>query len=455
MNPQQYAVKNSVKFLAELKHYLKFRSISAQSKHKKDLLMCAEFIADHCKQIGLFVKLHKTSGNPIVIAKTFNKRSAGVPHFIIYGHYDVQPVEPVSLWKSDPFEAIVKGDNLIARGSSDNKGQHFAHIKAIESYIKTGTSLPCDITFLLEGEEEVGSESLSIFLREHKKELACDAVVISDSSMPVVGVPALTYSLRGIAAFEIIVRGPDRDLHSGSFGGAIENPAMSLSKILANIRDENGRIRIPGFYDGVKKLSSFERKELARTASTPEDFRKFTGAPDLFGEKGFAHYEQTTARPTFEINGLTSGYQGEGSKTIIPSWAKAKITMRLVGKQNPQKIFDDTKKYIENLAQSSVSVEIIPGHLAEPYEISLKNRLVSPIIEVLTSVFNKKPCILREGGSIPVVNDFKKILGVESLLIGLGLPTDNAHSPNEQLNLKNFKKGIELGIELWKALAKK
>src|SRR5206468_11810246 len=264
-------------------------------------------------------------------------RQTSRPHFLIYGHYDVQPPEPFELWKSPPFEPRIEGQSIFARGACDNKGQNLAHIKAIEAYLKTGTELPCDLTLVIEGEEEVGSKSLSTFLKNHHDELRCDAIVISDTGMPSPKHPALTYALRGIAAFEIILHGPNRDLHSGIFGGTVENPAMALCQLVGNLRDKNGRVAIPGFYNDVQPLSKFERKQLARFPFNEAQYRKLVSVPKLFGERGYTPIEQRSARPTLEINGLTSGYQGEGSKTIVPSWARAKITMRLVPNQKPAK----------------------------------------------------------------------------------------------------------------------
>ena len=337
-----YLNRNESRFLDDLIAYVRFPSVSAQPQHRADLKACAAWLTDHCRKIGLSARLCPTDGNPIVLAKTPARSRgsgrSGKPHFVVYGHYDVQPPEPFELWKTPPFEPRVQGRSMFGRGASDNKGQNLAHLNAIEAYLKTGTALPCDITFVIEGEEEVGSKSLATFLRKHRSELRCDAVVISDTGMPSKQHPALTYALRGIAAFEITLRGPTRDLHSGIFGGTVENPAMALCQLLAQVRDKNGRIAIPGFYDDVQPLSAYERKQFARLPFTENAYRRLVGVPKLFGEKGYTPFEQRSARPTFEINGLTSGYQGEGSKTIMPAWARAKITTRLVPDQDPKKI---------------------------------------------------------------------------------------------------------------------
>src|SRR5579862_983849 len=321
-----YLKKNQKRFIDELCEYVRFPSVSAQSQHSVDLEACAEWLVSLCKQIGLESRLCPTQGNPVVIARTPRSRSNGArrPHFLVYGHYDVQPPEPFELWKSPPFEPRIQGRSLFGRGATDNKGQNLAHLKAVEAYLKTGTELPCDITFVIEGEEEVGSKSLDIFLRENRDELHCDAIVISDTGMPTPKHPALTYALRGICSFEVVVHGPNRDLHSGIFGGTVDNPAMALCQLLGKLRDKNGRVTVPGFYDDVEPLSAYERKQFARLPFKAAEYAKFLGVPKLFGEKGFTPLEQRSARPTLEINGLTSGYQGEGSKTIVPAWARAK-----------------------------------------------------------------------------------------------------------------------------------
>ena len=335
---KKYIDTNRQRFIAELIEYLRFPSVSAQSAHNKDMAACARWLANHARSFGLKPRVYKTDGHPIVTIATPRKRNSTKPHFLVYGHYDVQPPEPLELWDSPPFEPTLRGRNLFARGASDNKGQHFAHLKAVEAYLKTNTELPCDLTFVVEGEEEVGGEALVGFLKQNKRELKCDGIVVSDTGMPDLKHPALTYALRGVAALEVKLTGPDRDLHSGIYGGSVENPAMALSKLLGRMINKNGSINLPGFYDDVVKLTAYERRQLARVPYSEAKYKKLLGVKALFGEKGFTPNEQRSARPTFEINGLTSGYQGEGSKTIVPSSASAKITMRLVPNQNPQKI---------------------------------------------------------------------------------------------------------------------
>jgi len=459
-----YLKRNQARFVAELCDYLRFPSVSAQPQHKKDMRACARWLVDHCRRIGLDARLCPTAGHPIVVAKTplaAPKRSEGgrtknscKPHFMIYGHYDVQPPEPLELWKSPPFAPRIAGRSIYARGSMDNKGQNLAHLKAVEAYLQTGTPLPCDLTFVIEGEEEVGSANLAKFLKTRRAELCCDAVVVSDTDMPGSKHPALTYSLRGIIAFEITVRGPSRDLHSGIFGGAVENPAMALSRLLAQLRDANGRVTIPGFYDDVAPLSDYERKQFARLPIKDRDLQKLLGVKKLFGERGFTPTEQRSARPTFEINGLTSGYQGQGSKTIVPAWARAKITCRLVPNQRPARIRKIVCDYIARICPPTVRLEIEAGHGAEAYLVSPVSAQARAALRALEAAFGCKPVLMREGGSIPIVNDFKKILGADSLLLGLGLPDDNAHSPNEKFNLDCFAKGQAMSAHLWQELSK-
>jgi len=448
-----YLKHNQARFVAELCELLRFPSVSAQPQHKKDLLACAEWLVKHCRTIGLEAKICPTAGHPIVVAKTPGQKNSRKPHFMVYGHYDVQPPEPLDLWKTPPFEPRIERRSLFARGSTDNKGQHFAHLKAVEAYLKTETPLPCDLTFVIEGEEEVGSANLAKFLKTHRNELKCDAVIVSDTGMPSPEHPALTYSLRGIIAFEITLHGPARDLHSGGFGGSVDNPAMVLSQLLGRLRDKNGCIAIPGFYDDVKPLTTYERKQFARLPITDAELKKLTGVKKLFGERGFTPTEQRSARPTFEINGLTSGYQGAGTKTIVPAVASAKITCRLVPNQNPARIRKIVCNYLKKICPPSVRMEIEAGHGAEAYLVSPTSAQAQAALRALRKAFGHEPVLQREGGSIPIVNDFKKVLGADTLLLGLGLPGDNAHSPNEKFNLDCFAKGQLMSAHLWQELS--
>ena len=451
-----YLKKNRSRSIDELCEYVRFPSVSAQPQHRQDLRACAEWVVKHCQGIGLEARLCPTKGNPIVVAKTPRAKSPGArrPHFVVYGHYDVQPSDPLDLWTSPPFEPRVVKSALFGRGASDNKGQNLAHLKAVEAYLKTGTELPCDLTFVIEGEEEVGSSSLAAFLKEQRAELDCDAVVISDTGMPTPKHPALTYALRGIAGFEVTLHGPARDLHSGIFGGTVDNPAMALCQLLGKLRDKDGRVAIPGFYDGVQPLSAFERKQFARLPFKARDYQKLLGVPKLFGEKGFTPHEQRSARPTFEINGLTSGYQGEGSKTIVPAWARAKITVRLVPNQDPAQVIKRIRLHLEKLCPPTVRLEVKWGHGAEPYLVSPTSPQAQAALRALKLAFGCEPVLIREGGSIPIVNQFKKILRADSLLLGLALPDDNAHSPNEKFDLGCFAKGQLMSAYLWQELSR-
>ena len=451
---EKFLKQNQARFVRELVDYVRFPSVSAQPKFNKDTAACAEWVAKHCRAIGLEARVCKTDFHPIVVAKTPRQKNSKKPHFMVYGHYDVQPPEPLELWDSPAFEARIAGRLMYGRGTSDNKGQNLAHLKAVEAYLKTGTELPCDLTFVIEGEEEVGSESLAGFLKTHRAELKCDAVVVSDTGLPAKNLPALTSSLRGIAAFELTVHGPSRDLHSGVFGGSINNPAMALCQLIAQLRDKNGRITVPGFYDDVRELSARERKLMARLPFNANNYKKFLGVPELFGERGYTPDEQRGVRPTFEINGLTSGYQGEGSKTIIPAWARAKVTCRLVPAQDPKKIVAAVAKHLRQLAPKNVRVEVEHGHGAEPYWVESDGAQAQAALRSLKRAFGKEPVLLHEGGSIPIVNLFKKILGADSLLVGLALPDDNSHSPNEKFDLDVFHKGQLMSAYLWQELAK-
>ena len=449
---QAYLKQNHSRFVDQLAEYVAIPSVSAQPSHQRDMDRAAKWLASQCQQAGLTPEIIPTKGHPIVLART-PKRPGKRPHFLVYGHYDVQPPEPFELWKSPPFEPRIQGKVMFGRGASDNKGQHMAHLKAVEAYLKTGAELPCDLTFLIEGEEEVGSKNLAPFLKKHRRDLSCSAVVISDTGIPSLNQPALTYALRGIIAFEITLHGPSRDLHSGIFGGSVHNPAMALAQMLAKVHDRRGRITIPGFYDGVLPLTKLERKEMARLKFDSEQYRKFLGVPQLSGEQGYTPNEQRSARPTFEINGLTSGYQGAGSKTIVPSWARAKITCRLVPKQDPDKIRKAVINFFQSICPPTVRLEIESGHGGDAYLVSPTSPHAQAALRALRAAFQAEPVLLREGGSIPIVNEFSEILGVDTLLLGLALPEDNAHSPNERFSLECYRKGMLMSAFLWPELA--
>ena len=449
-----YLQENQARFLRDFTDYLRFPSISAQPNQKRNTEACAEWLANHCRSIGLEARLVPTPGNPVVVAKTPRKAGSKKPHFMVYGHYDVQPPDPLDLWRTPPFEPRVENRAIYARGSSDNKGQNLAHLCAVEAYLKTGTELPCDLTFVIEGEEEVGSKNLAGFLRENKNELKCQSVVVSDTGMPSKQHPALTYALRGIVAVEVRIEGPSRDLHSGIYGGTVDNPAMVLCQILAQLRDKAGRVAIPGFYNDVARLTPYERKQFARIPMSIREYHKFLGVPKLFGEKGFTPFEQRAARPTIEINGLTSGYQGEGSKTIIPAWASAKLTFRLVPNQDPDKVRAAILRQLKKLCPPTVRMTFKTGHGGNPYIVSPTSSVAQAGLRALKQAFGHEPILMREGGSIPIVNEFKNILSADTLLLGLALPDDNAHSPNEKFDLDCFENGMKMSAYLWQELAK-
>lgn len=447
-----YLEANEERFIKELFDYVRIPGISAQSSHAADMRKSAEWLAKRCEAAGLEASIRKTAGAPVVLARTPN-RSPRKPTFLVYGHYDVQPADPLDLWTSPPFEPRRVGRNVYARGISDNKGQHLAHINAVEAWLKTGHELPCNIILLIEGEEEIGSKSLYEFLPANAKELACKALVVSDTEIPSMKHPALCYSLRGMAPLEIRLDGPNRDLHSGLFGGAVDNPAMVLCQMLGQLRDKRGRITVPGFYDDVVKLSAYERKQMAKVPFDEKKFRKSLGVGALFGEAGFTPDEQRAARPTFEINGLASGYQGEGGKTIVPSWASAKITMRLVPDQDPKKILALVKKHLKSLCPPTVKLTLTEGQGGGPYLVDPAGPLARACMRAAKAGFGHECVLVRSGGSIPIIAAFKQYLKADTYMLGLALPDDNAHSPDEKFSLDAYMAGMKMSARLWPELS--
>jgi acetylornithine deacetylase/succinyl-diaminopimelate desuccinylase-like protein len=447
-----YLASNEERFIEELFAYARIASISAQSEHASDMLRCAEWLVARCGQAGLKAGIRKTSGHPVVIAKTPDP-DPKKPTFLVYGHYDVQPPEPLDLWTSAPFEPLRVGRNVYARGISDNKGQHLAHINAVEAWLKTGNELPCNVNFLIEGEEEVGSKALYDFLPKHARELECKALVVSDTEIPSMKHPALCYSLRGLAPIEVRLDGPARDLHSGLFGGAVDNPAMVLCQMLGQLRNKRGRLTIPGFYDDVVKLSAYERQQMAKVPFDEKKFRKSVGVAALFGEAGYTPDEQRAARPTFEINGLTSGYQGEGGKTIVPAWASAKITMRLVPNQDPKKIIALVKKHLKAICPPTVKLTVTESHGGAPYMVDPAGLLAQAGMRAAKLGFGHECVLARCGGSIPIIAAFKEHLKADSLMLGFALPDDNAHSPDEKFSLDAYMAGMKMAAHLWPELA--
>ncbi|MDE3156868.1 MAG: dipeptidase [Acidobacteriota bacterium] len=440
------------RYLEELKALLAIPSISALPEHAPDVRRCAEWCADEMRRVGLQnVRLVETPGNPVVYGDWLG--APGAPTMLFYGHYDVQPVDPVELWDSPPFEATVRDGELYARGAADDKGQVFMHLKAIEAFMKQNGRLPVNVKMILEGEEEVGSNNLDDFVRGHRQELKADVVVISDSPMFDRGVPSICYGLRGLAYFQIDLRGTKTDLHSGSFGGAVANPAYVLATMIAQMKDKGGRIRIPGFYDDVRELSDAERAEFRKLPFNETRYRKELGAPKLFGERGYTTLERVWGRPTLEVNGLLSGFTGDGAKTVIPAVAMAKISMRLVPDQHPDKIAQQFEAYVRRIAPKSVELTFTRMHGGKPWMTSFDNPFVRAAGRAIAKGFGKEPVFTREGGSIPVVSTFQEELGIPSVLFGVGLPDENAHAPNEKIDLGNFHNGIVASAIFYQELA--
>jgi acetylornithine deacetylase/succinyl-diaminopimelate desuccinylase-like protein len=445
---------NRERYLDELKAFLAIPSISALPQHAGDVKRCADWCADEMRRIGLQnVRLVDTPGNPVVYGDWLN--APGAPTLLFYGHYDVQPVDPLELWESPPFEATVRDGEIYARGSADDKGQVFMHFKAVEAHLKQNGKLPLNIKMILEGEEEVGSVNLDNFIRDHKSELGADVVVISDSPMFARGVPSICYGLRGLVYFQIDLRGSSTDLHSGSFGGAVVNPAFALSQILAQMKDRSGRIRIPGFYDDVVALQEEERQAWASLPFNEKSYRKDFGIPKVFGETGYSTLERTWARPTFEVNGLLSGFTGEGAKTVLPAVAMAKVSMRLVPNQTPDKIAELFEAHLRDVVPKTVELKIARMHGGKPWMTSYDNPYVQAAGRAIERGFGRKPVFTREGGSIPVVSTFQEELGLPSVLFGVGLPDENAHAPNEKLDVANFHGGIIASALLYEEIAKR
>jgi len=443
---------NRDRYVDELKQYLAIPSISALPQHAADVRRAAEWTAEALTAAGLQnVRLIETPGNPVVYGDWLN--APGKPTILFYGHYDVQPVDPVELWTSPPFEATIRDGEIYARGAADDKGQVFMHIKAVEAHLKQSGSLPLNIRFFIEGEEEVGSANLDDFVRSHKQDLAADVVVISDSPMFDRGVPSICYGLRGLTYFQVDMRGTKSDLHSGSFGGAVANPAFVLASVLAQMKDRGGRIKITGFYDDVRPLSDAERAEWKKLPFNETKYRKELGAPKLFGESGYSTLERVWARPTFEVNGLLSGFTGEGAKTVLPATAMAKVSMRLVPDQDPKKIGDLFEAYLQKVAPKTVELKVTRMHGGKPWMTEFDNKYVRAAGRAIEQGFGKSPVFNREGGSIPVVSTFQEELGLPSVLFGVGLPDENAHAPDERLDLGNFHNGIIASAYLYQEIA--
>jgi acetylornithine deacetylase/succinyl-diaminopimelate desuccinylase-like protein len=429
-------------YLADLFDYLAIPSVSAQPEHARDVARAAQWLSAHLRGIGLHAHVMPTRGHPVVYAE-WKGRNASTPTVLIYGHYDVQPVDPIELWHSHPFGPVLRDGCIYARGADDNKGQHMAHVKAIESYLKTEGSLPVNVKFLIEGEEEIGGPSLSPFVEEHRDLLACDCVMISDGALFGPDQPSITYGLRGLLDFEINVRALGRDVHSGHYGGNVQNPAFALAQLLATVKDGRGRVVIPGFYDEVRELSASERAEIARLPWDEADVARETGALCAFGDPDFTANERKGARPTFEINGMWSGYTGPGSKTIIPATAHAKITCRMVPNQDPRAVFERVAAYLREVAPPNIELECSYRRSSPASLVDLNTAQVRAAVRACEATWGRRPVFELEGGSIPVVHDFIVQLGKPIVLLGFGLPDDNIHSPNEKYAVACFEKGIE------------
>lgn len=444
---QDYIQKNKDRFLNELLDLIRIPSVSADSRHKADMVKTAEFVKKSLLDAGVDnAEICETPGHPIVFGEKIIDTS--LPTVLVYGHYDVQPPDPLNLWHSGPFEPVIKKTEqhpegaIFARGACDDKGQFYMHVKAFESMMKTN-SLPCNIKFMIEGEEEVGSSNLGKFLESNNEKLKADVVLVSDTALVANDTPSIDVGLRGLAYMEVEVVGPNRDLHSGVYGGAVANPATILCKMIASMHDENNHITIPGFYDNVATVSDADRKALGEIPYSEDEYKKDLGVKALWGEKGYTTIERTGIRPTLEVNGIWSGYTGEGAKTVLPSKANAKISMRLVPNQSSNEISKLFEDHFKKIAPDFVQVTVTPHHGGEPVITPTDSVPFMAASKAMEKTFGKKPIPTRGGGSIPIVALFEKVLGLKTVLFGFGLDSDNLHSPNEKYGLFNFYKGIE------------
>jgi acetylornithine deacetylase/succinyl-diaminopimelate desuccinylase-like protein len=452
MTPSEYLQQNEQRNLDELKEFLRIPSVSAKSEHRDDTRRAAEWLAERMREAGMqTVDVVPTEGHPIVIGEW--RGAPGAPTLLVYGHYDVQPPEPLDEWTTPPFEPTVRDGKLYARGSVDDKGQVYLHLKAVQAHIATHGALPVNVVFVVEGEEEVGSPNLEGFLQANRERLRCDAVMISDSTMFAPGLPSITNGLRGLAYMEVRVQGPATDLHSGSYGGAVVNPANALAKIIAQLHDEKGRVTIPGFYDGVRELTRAEREAIEALPFEEEGLREEVGAVALDGEAGYGSLERIWARPTLDVNGLLSGYTGEGAKTVLPARAMAKISMRLVPGQDHLDIERKFVEYVLSLAPRGVRVEVEALHGGQPWFAEPSGPVFEAAKRALAEAFGKEPVLIREGGSIPIVGAFEQAFNAPVVLIGFGLPGENAHAPNEWFSTDNYQKGARAIAALYDELA--
>ncbi|MCX7937920.1 MAG: dipeptidase, partial [Thermoflexales bacterium] len=437
-----YLEAHRERFLQELLEFLAIPSVSARPEHARDVHMAALWLTEHLRHIGLRSEVLRTDGHPVVYAE-WRARDPHAPTVLIYGHYDVQPADPFELWDTPPFSPAVRDGYVYARGASDNKGQHFAHVKAVETLLHTQGTLPVNVKFLIEGEEEIGSPSLSRFVSAHVDLLRCDCVMISDSAMRALDQPSLVYGLRGLVHLEVTVRCLAHDVHSGHYGGLVQNPILALAQMLAQVKDEQGRVRIPGFYDDVRALDPEERAALMRAPYTEADLRRETGALAAFGEPEYSLAERRGARPTFEVNGIWGGYTGAGLKTIIPAEAHAKITCRLVPYQDPQRVAERVADYLRNIAPVGTEVEVRFGGGSPAVLIDRHTPVTRAAMRAAAATYGAEPIFELEGGSIPIVADLQRQLGVPIVLLGMGLPDDNVHAPNERFSIRAYERGIQ------------
>jgi acetylornithine deacetylase/succinyl-diaminopimelate desuccinylase-like protein len=434
--------------ISELTDFIAIPSVSTDPEHKENVQKAAEFIAAKLETIGLqHVQIFPTARHPIVYAD-YLQAGTMQPTILIYGHYDVQPEDPTDLWKTPPFTAQIIGDNLVARGASDMKGQIFACVSAVQA-LKSTTGLPVNIKFILEGEEEIGSPNFKQFLTEHKDLLKSDVALNTDAGMSRKDLPGITYGLRGLSYFELNLFGPDHDLHSGSYGGVVHNPAQVLADLISKMHDENGAVALPGFYDLVEPLSESERAELSKFSTSADEYLAQTGVPALWGEKEFTPNERIGARPTLEVNGILSGFTGEGSKTIIPSRAMAKISTRLVPNQKPELVYEQLSAFLEENVPDTVRWELRLLSIGSPSLSDMNMPATKALSKAFIEVWGTSPSYKREGGSVPVVADMQEVLGIDSVLTGFGLPDDRIHSPNEKLDLPTWRKGVHALIHFF------
>jgi len=448
----EFATSNRERYLEELKEFLSIPSISTLSQHKPDIQRAAEWLVNQLTSLSMKnVEIMPTGGHPVVYGEWLD--APGNPVVLIYGHYDVQPVDPLNEWISPPFNPTVRGDNIYARGAHDMKGQLHGVVKALEAWQKSST-LPVNVKVLFEGEEEIGSKHLESFMEKNKDKLKCDLVLNADSSILKPDLPSLTYGLRGMAYFEIWVHGPSNDLHSGIFGGTIQNPAQVLCELIAGMHDVDGRVTLPGFYDRVRVLPDEERKELARLPMSDEDWLGMTGAPKLYGERGYTSVERRGARPTMEVNGLLSGFTGEGSKTVLPAKAMAKISMRLVPYQDPRAVEEQLREYLRQHAPTTVRWEVKTLTTTSPALVDRDTQAMRAAAKALEATFGVKPVFQLSGGSVPIVSTLQTVLGVDLVSMGFGLPDDNIHGPNEKQYLPNYYRGIQSYIRFFDLISK-